>query len=101
MKIETLGKYFRQSKRTKLYMATSKFLVAGYVSNPREEGDALLVDVGPYLIYSFARQEILQSSHEFKGLQLTADTRITRRFHTHLRHLKGQEFAEQLRIHRL
>ena len=95
MKLETLRKYFKRSKRTKLYITTDEFLIAGYVCNPREEKDSLLVDIGPYIIYSFVRKEILQTSNDFKALRLTAETKITRRFQTHRRHLEDRQYPQE------
>ena len=95
MKLQTLRKYFKRSKRTKLYITTDAFLISGYVYNPREEKDSLLVDIGPYIIFSFGRKEILQSSGDFKALCLTAETKITRRIQTHRRHLQDREYPQE------
>ncbi len=95
MKLDTLRRFFDRKKRTKLYISTEDFLVTGYVCNPRESHDALLVDIGPYVIYSFARKETFHCSQNFKGLHLDDSTIVTRRFNTHRRHARGSRCREE------
>ena len=114
MKLGTLKSYFRhRGKMTKLYLINGKypkeFPIAGFASNSREEGVALLVDVGPYVVYSFQRDSVVLSSSPYWGLRLEPGSRVTRKFQTHrrnvlrlrdpsrLRHLE-QYFAEAWRL---
>ena len=90
MKLVTLKAYFRRSPRTKLYITTKEFAVSGFVCNPRVLDDSLLVDIGPYLIYSFVRQQIIYGTQVYRGLRLDHQTTITRRLNTHRRHLSGR-----------
>ena len=99
MKIETLRKYFQREGRTKLYVTTPEFLLAGHAFNPREEGDSLLLDVGPYVVYSFGRREIIRSQNDFMGLRLDQGSRMTRKFRTHRSHVGNVGyFADYLRL---
>ena len=95
MKVETLNKYLKQNESTKLFLSTEEYLVAGYVSNPRNDGSALRVDIGPYIIYSSASKQIIQGSVTFVGLHLDSGTRITRRMGTYRRYVKGRGCPEE------
>lgn len=95
MKIDTLRRCLRRNERTKLYISTDEFLMAVYVYNAREEGEELLVDVGPYLVYSFARREILHSTRDFRGMRLGEQTRVTRRLNTYRRHVAGRSVPDE------
>lgn len=91
MKLGTLRNYFRhRAKSTLLYLVNDQhqgaFLLTGVAFRPREEDDALLIDVEPYIVYSFDRDGVLRSEGAFRGLRLTNDTTVTRRFDTHCRH---------------
>ena len=98
MKLATLRNYFRRSPTTKLYVTTDKFAFAGYASNPREEENGLLLDATPCVIYWFAKGA-LESSDAARTLHLTSDTLVTRRLHTHRRHLRGRTVPEEY-LHR-
>ena len=94
MKLETLRKYFTLSATTKLYITTDEFLVAGHASQPRQEGDELILTVCPYVVYSFARQEILQRANLFPAIRLRPNSKFTRRLETHRRHQRGKDIPE-------
>ena len=75
MKLATLKSYFRhRGKKTKLYLINGEypdeFLIAGFASNPREEGESLQIDVGPYVVYSFQRDSVVRSGGHYWGLRL-------------------------------
>ena len=98
MKLETLKKYFAHAKQTKLYVMTGEypgeFAVAGIASNPRADGEDLLLDIDQYIVYSFARDELLPQEQEYRGLRLGPQTQVTRRIETHRRHaLKVRSLA--------
>ena len=92
MKIETLRRYFNAGRsRTKLYMISgnypNEFLIAGIASNPGDEDGVLALDIGPYVSYSFNRDQTVSSAEKFR-VQLGTDTQITRRKSTHRRNAK-------------
>lgn len=92
MKLNTLKAFFlNRADNTKVYIIDNRkpetFLLTGVAFNPREQCKVLLIDVGPYLVYSFARDYYLSSISTFRGLRLTDDSIITRRFNTHRRNV--------------
>ena len=92
MKLSTLKGYFlNRSEKTILYIVASgeseEFLLTAVAFHPREQGKTLLIDVGPYLVYSLTLATCLYSESTFRGLYLTENSRVTRRFNTHLRNV--------------
>lgn len=85
MKIETLKKYFMHNERAKIYLTSDKYLLAGYASHPREDGSAVMLDIGPYVVYSKEREETIYAERTF-SLKVSDGDKITRRFQTHKRH---------------
>jgi len=92
MNLSTFRKYW-SGKRTKLFIITGEepcqFLLGGYVSNSREDGDGLLLDIGPYATYSFDRDEVVNSDGVFEGVKISADSRFTRKITTHMRNARN------------
>jgi hypothetical protein len=91
MKLITLKRYFYNTSKTKLFMIggafPDEFLMTGICYNPREDGDDLLVDAGPYVVYSFQRDRPLRSAKPFAGLRLVPGSKMTRRLQTHRRNV--------------
>ena len=91
VKLVTLRNYFKNSTKTKLFVIggvyPDEFLITGICYNPREDGDDLLVDAGPYVVYSFQRDRPLQSAKPFIGLRLVPSSKMTRRLQTHRRNV--------------
>ncbi len=48
---------------------------------------ALLVDVEPYVVFSFQRDSVILSSSRYRGLRLEPGSRVTRKFQTHRRNV--------------
>jgi hypothetical protein len=93
VKLSTLKDWFlHRSRRTKLYVidgaAPPQFVLAGFAFNPREEGDALTIDVDPYVVYSIGRDAVLQPERPFLGLRLAPGSEVTRKFQTHCRNVR-------------
>ena len=91
MKLVTLRNYFKNTTKTKLFVIggayPDEFLMTGICYNPREDGDDLLVDAGPDVVYSFQRDHPLQSEKPFTGLRLVQGSKMTRRLRTHRRNV--------------
>jgi len=91
MKLITLKNHFRNAARTKLFVIggvyPDEFLMTGVCYDPREDGEDLIVDAGPYVAYSFQRDHPLQSEKPFVGLRLVQGSKMTRRLHTHRRNV--------------
>ena len=95
MKISTLRRVFARSKRTKLFIATSKFAVAGHVKRPSNVGAVLSIDVQPYIAYFFSASSLVRGEQPFGPIRLDATTRVTRRLQTHRRHLSERDVPEE------
>ena len=94
MKLETLRNYFRRSRTTKLYVTTDEFAITGRASNPREEQDALLLDMTPHVICWFDT-EMVETPAGAKTLHVNPDTLVTRRLQTHRKHLRGHAVPDE------
>lgn len=74
-----------------------EYLLAGFAGNPRMDGEELLLDVGPYVVFSFRSGESLRSSASFRGLRVGPRSSVTRRLHTYRRRvLKHRQLDEGL-----
>jgi len=91
MKLITLKRFFQSTTKTKLFVIggvyPDEFLMTGICYAPRDDGDDLLVDAGPYVVYSFQRDRPLQSEKPFIGLRLVPGSKMTRRLQTHRRNV--------------
>jgi hypothetical protein len=92
MKLVTLKKLFAsRTARTKLFIIGGtfprEFLLTGICFDPREEGEDLVLTVGPYVVYSFERDRVLFSERTFTGLRLAQGSNMTRRLQTHRRNV--------------
>ena len=103
MKLLTLKNYFKSTTKTKLFVIggvyPDEFLMTGICYNPREDGDDLLVDAGPYVVYSFQRDHPIQSEKPFTDLRLVPGSKMTRRLQTHRRNvMKHRDLGTLARI---
>jgi hypothetical protein len=93
MKLVTLkGWFLHRARKTKLYIIDGahppQFVLAGFAFNPREDGDALKIDLGPYVVYSLERDTVLKPERTFLGLRLATGSEVTRKYQTHCRNVK-------------
>jgi len=93
MKLVTLkGWFLHRARKTKLYIIDGarppQFVLAGFAFNPREDGDALKIDLGPYVVYSLERDAVLKPERTFLGLRLASESEVTRKYQTHCRNVK-------------
>lgn len=94
--LSTLKGYMARSQnRTRLYVVTDEFALACMAYNPREEENSLFLDIGPYAVCSFETGNLVDRSIDFKNLHLREGDKFTRRFETHLRHLRGKRVTEK------
>ena len=94
MRREGVVRHFEiYGKSTRLYLVSGglgrEFLLTGYANNPRWEEDWLLVDYLSWLGYSRMADEVVGPGGRFDGVRLFGGTKVTRRYQTHLRHIRG------------
>ncbi len=95
MKLDTLARYFERTKRTKLFVVTDAYVVAGRASRPSApKGDVLLVDFAPFVAYFFDGGGLVRGSETFGPVRLDDGVRVTRRLQTHRRHVADKQIPE-------
>ena len=90
VKLDTLRGVLERQRCVKLFVFAEHFCLSGYVRNPRTTEAGLLIDIGPSIRFVFASGELLHEPVRSGSLELTPSCKITRRVHTHQRHLESK-----------
>ena len=93
MKPETLRALLERKKRTKVFVVTEGYAVAGFVR--RSQVDELpAARLWPFVAWFVGSDGIVVGGEPFGPVALDEGARVTRRVQTHRRHLEGRVVPE-------